>query len=94
MKKWFVPSVSVYLRGRMVKKISVLLADDHTVLREATAELVDSQSDMKVVGQAGTGEETIALVERLEPDFLVIDIAMPRLDGLEATRCIVVRCPG
>jgi len=73
----------------MGSKIRVLLADDHVVLREATAELVDHQPDMEVVGQAATGEETIALVRELSPDVVVMDIAMPRLDGLEATRYIV-----
>ncbi|MGQ9599402.1 MAG: response regulator [Anaerolineae bacterium] len=77
----------------MGSKIRVLLADDHVVLREATAELVDHQPDMKVVGQAGTGEETIAQAMILQPDVIVMDIAMPRIDGLEATRRIVKECP-
>jgi len=75
-------------------KIRVLLADDHVVLREATAELVDHQADMKVVGQTGTGEETIVAARKLCPDVVVMDIAMPRLDGLEATRRILAECPG
>jgi DNA-binding NarL/FixJ family response regulator len=78
----------------MAGKIRVLLADDHAVLREATAELVEHQPDMEVVGQAGTGEETIARAIELRPDVVVMDIAMPRLDGLEATRRIVAECPG
>jgi DNA-binding NarL/FixJ family response regulator len=73
----------------MRSKIRVLLADDHAVLREATAELVDHQPDMVVVGQAGTGEETVRLTRQLRPDVVVMDIAMPRGNGLEATRCIV-----
>jgi DNA-binding NarL/FixJ family response regulator len=75
------------------RKIRVLLADDHAVLREATAELVDHQADMEVVGQVGTGEETISLVKTLKPDVVVMDIAMPRMGGLEATRHIVADCP-
>jgi DNA-binding NarL/FixJ family response regulator len=75
------------------RKIRVLLADDHTVLREATAELVDNQPDMVVVGQVGTGEETVSLVKTLKPDVVVMDIAMPRMGGLEATRHIVADCP-
>jgi DNA-binding NarL/FixJ family response regulator len=76
----------------MRKKITVLLADDHVVLREATAELVDNQPDMAVVGQASTGEDIIELAESLHPDVVVMDIAMPHLDGLEATRQIVANC--
>jgi DNA-binding NarL/FixJ family response regulator len=78
----------------MGSKIRVLLADDHTVLREATAELVDHQPDMVVVGQAGTGEETARLARQLRPDVIVMDIAMPRGNGLEATRQIAGELPG
>jgi DNA-binding NarL/FixJ family response regulator len=77
----------------MRKKISVVLADDHTVLREATAELIHNQPDMEVVGQAGTGEDTIKLAKNLRPDIVVLDIAMPRLDGLEAAQRILMDCP-
>ena len=77
----------------MGSKIRVLLADDHVVLREATAELVDHQPDMVVVGQAATGEETVRLTKRLRPDVVVMDIAMPRGNGLEATRHIVGELP-
>ncbi len=77
----------------MAQKIRVLLADDHVVLREATAELVDHQPDMEVVGQVGTGEETLELVEALRPDVVVMDIAMPRIDGLDATRKIIANYP-
>jgi DNA-binding NarL/FixJ family response regulator len=73
--------------------ITVLLAEDHVVVREATAEVIDHQPDMRVVGQAGTGEEAVALARQLEPDVVVMDIAMPRLNGLEATRQIVTECP-
>lgn len=76
------------------KVINVLLAEDHAVVREATAEVVDHQPDMRVVGQAGTGEEAVALAKALRPDVVVMDIAMPRLNGLEATRRITAECPG
>jgi DNA-binding NarL/FixJ family response regulator len=78
----------------MGSKIRVLLADDHAVLREATAELIDHQPDMVVVGQAGTGEQTVRLTRQLRPDVVVMDIAMPRGNGLEATRSIVGELPG
>jgi DNA-binding NarL/FixJ family response regulator len=77
----------------MAGKIRVFLADDHTVLREATAELVNNQPDMLVVGQAGTGEKTISLVKSLQPDVVIMDIAMPYMNGLEATQRIVAECP-
>jgi NarL family two-component system response regulator LiaR len=77
----------------MGDRIRVLLAEDHAVLREATAELVDHQPDMEVVGQTGTGEDTVAEVRRVHPDVVVMDIAMPRLNGLEATRLITKEHP-
>jgi DNA-binding NarL/FixJ family response regulator len=73
--------------------IRVLLADDHTIVREATAEILEHQPDMHVVGQAGTGEEAVDLARELQPDVAVMDIAMPRLNGLEATRRITAECP-
>jgi len=77
----------------MEGKICVLLADDHVVLREATAELVNHQPDMRVVGQASTGEETIRLARQLGADVVVMDIAMPRGSGLDATRQVLAECP-
>ena len=77
----------------MMDAIRVLLADDHTIVREATAEILEHQPDMHVVGQAGTGEEAIDLARKLQPDVAVMDIAMPHLNGLEATRRITAECP-
>jgi DNA-binding NarL/FixJ family response regulator len=83
----------VHKAERVMEQIRVLLADDHIVLREATAELIDHQPDLQVVGQAGTGQETVDLARKLCPDVIVMDIAMPRLDGLAATRQISGECP-
>jgi NarL family two-component system response regulator LiaR len=77
----------------LANKIRVFLADDHTILREATAELVDHQLDMEVVGQAGTGEETVYLVRQMHPDVVIMDAAMPRMNGIDATRLIISECP-
>jgi DNA-binding NarL/FixJ family response regulator len=76
-----------------MEPITVLLAEDHAVVREATAEVVDHQPDMRVVGQAGTGEEAVGLARRLRPDVVVMDIAMPHTSGLEATARIAAECP-
>ncbi|MBL1080820.1 response regulator transcription factor [Streptomyces actinomycinicus] len=68
--------------------IRVLLADDQTLVRAAFAMLVESARDMEVVGQAGTGREAVELARAERPDLVVMDIRMPELDGIEATRLI------
>ncbi|MBD0837582.1 MULTISPECIES: response regulator transcription factor [unclassified Streptomyces] len=68
--------------------IRVLLADDQTLVRAAFAMLVESAPDMEVVGQAGTGREAVALARGERADLVVMDIRMPELDGIEATRLI------
>ncbi|MFF4251943.1 response regulator [Streptomyces sp. NPDC001663] len=68
--------------------IRVLLADDQTLVRAAFAMLVESARDMEVVGQAGTGREAVELTRGERPDLVVMDIRMPDLDGIEATRLI------
>ncbi|CAL9541580.1 response regulator [Streptomyces sp. enrichment culture] len=68
--------------------IRVLLADDQRLVREAFALLVDSAPDMEVVGQAGTGREAVELARARRADLVVMDIRMPDLDGIEATRLI------
>ncbi|MFF3329691.1 response regulator [Streptomyces sp. NPDC002888] len=68
--------------------IRVLLADDQTLVREAFAMLVESAKDMEVVGQAGTGREAVALARGERADLVVMDLRMPDLDGIEATRLI------
>jgi DNA-binding NarL/FixJ family response regulator len=68
--------------------IRVLLADDQTLVREAFAMLVESAPDMAVVGQAGTGSQAVELARSARADVVVMDIRMPDLDGIEATRLI------
>ncbi|MGW2569155.1 response regulator [Streptomyces sp. NPDC001537] len=68
--------------------IRVLLADDQTLVRAAFAMLVESARDMEVVGQAGTGRQAVALARGERPDLVVMDVRMPDLDGIEATRLI------
>lgn len=71
------------------RKIRVLLVDDHAVLRAGLRALINAESDMEVVGEAGNGEDAIARARELRPDVVVMDIAMPKLNGLEATKRIV-----
>jgi two-component system response regulator NreC len=72
----------------VANKIRVLLADDHTILRDGIRALLDDQVDMEVIGEAEDGHSTVKLVAKLTPDVVVMDIAMPLLNGLEATRQI------
>ena len=69
-------------------KIRVLLVDDHTILREGIKMLLEAQPDVEVVGEAEDGEEAVAKARALKPDVVLMDVAMPKLNGLEATRQI------
>jgi len=73
--------------------IRILLADDHTVLRQGIAQALELQSDMSVVAQASNGAEAVSLVEQHRPDVALLDINMPELDGVEATRQITAKWP-
>jgi NarL family two-component system response regulator LiaR len=69
-------------------KIRILLADDHVLVRQGTRELLEQEEDMEVVAEAGDGEEAVQLATRQRPDVAIMDIAMPRLNGIEATKQI------
>src|SRR5687768_1452693 len=68
--------------------IRILLVDDHAVLRAGLRALLDAEEGLEVVGEAGTGEEGVDMAERLKPDVVVMDLSMPGIGGLEATRRI------
>ena len=76
-----------------IQPIRVLLADDHKLVRTGLCALLDAATDIVVVGEASGGREAIALARRLEPDVVVMDLSMPDLDGLSATREILSRTP-
>jgi DNA-binding NarL/FixJ family response regulator len=76
-----------------MKRITVLLAEDHTIVREGLRALLEAEGDIEVVGEAQTGRQAVQLTKRLRPDVLVMDIAMPLLNGLEAARQILKAVP-
>ncbi len=69
-------------------KIRILLAEDHKVVREGTRRLLESQSDFEVVGEASDGIEAVELAKKLKPQIIIMDVSMPRLNGIEATKQI------
>jgi DNA-binding NarL/FixJ family response regulator len=68
--------------------IRVVLADDHAIMRNGLHSLMDTQPDIKVVGEAATGQEAVQVAQQVQPDVVVMDLAMPDLNGTEATRLI------
>jgi len=73
--------------------ITVLLAEDHLIVREGLRALLKIETDLRVIGEAANGREAVALAAKLNPDVIVMDIAMPLLNGLEATRQILHAAP-
>jgi DNA-binding NarL/FixJ family response regulator len=74
-------------------KVRILLADDHTILRDGIRSLLEDEPDMTVIGEAEDGRTAVKLACQLKPDVVLMDIAMPLLNGLEATRQIKHDCP-
>lgn len=76
-----------------MKKIRILIADDHAVVRVGTRRILEQEPDLEVVAEAGDGEEAVRQVTSLKPDVAIIDVAMPKLDGIQATKQIKSVCP-
>ncbi|MDR7433532.1 MAG: response regulator transcription factor [Armatimonadota bacterium] len=76
-----------------MKKIRVLIADDHTIVREGIRMILTAQPDIEVVGEAANGQEAIELTRKLRPDVVVMDISMPGVSGIHATKAIKAEMP-
>lgn len=77
----------------MTSKLRIFLADDHAVLRKGLYFLINSQTDMEVVGEAGDGQEACQRARELQPDVVVMDLSMPNMDGYQATAALKQTCP-
>jgi DNA-binding NarL/FixJ family response regulator len=77
----------------MQKKITVLLVDDHSLVRRGFRRMLEDEADIEVVGEAGDGEESVQLAKTLRPQVVVMDCALPGMNGLEATRRIIDESP-
>ncbi len=76
-----------------MKLTRILLADDHAVVRQGFKMILDAQADMEIVGEAANGREAVELAAQLHPDIVVMDVAMPELNGIEATRRLLSDSP-
>lgn len=74
-------------------KIRIILAEDHAVVRQGTKQLLERYPDLEVIGEASDGEEAVSLVKELQPDIAILDVRMPRMTGIEATRKIKSESP-
>ncbi|MCJ7521554.1 MAG: response regulator transcription factor, partial [Dehalococcoidia bacterium] len=77
----------------MADEIRILIADDHVLVREGTRKILEHEHDLKIVAEAGDGEEAVRLTAELAPDVAIIDINMPKLDGIEVTKQVKALCP-
>lgn len=75
------------------KNVTVLIADDQTLFREGIKDLLEDEKGIQVVGEASTGPEAVALAKKIKPDVILMDIKLPQMDGVSATRIIRKECP-
>jgi PAS domain S-box-containing protein len=87
------PKVPLKARGSLERKIRVLLVDDHVIMRQGVGRLLREEADMEVVGEAANGETALKMVRKLMPDIVIMDINMPGMGGVEATRVMRAEFP-
>jgi DNA-binding NarL/FixJ family response regulator len=76
-----------------MKQITILIAEDHTIVREGFRRMLELEGDLEVVGEAQDGRQAVEMVKKLHPDVVLMDVAMPMLNGLEATRQVIKALP-
>ena len=76
-----------------MKRITILLAEDHTIVREGFRRMLELEHDLEVVGEAQDGRQAVEMAAKLRPDIVLMDVAMPMLNGLEATRQVIKALP-
>jgi two-component system, NarL family, nitrate/nitrite response regulator NarL len=76
-----------------MKRITILIAEDHTIVREGFRRMLELESDLEVVGEAQDGRQAVEMAKKLNPDVVLMDVAMPMLNGLEATRQVIKTLP-
>ena len=77
-----------------IRKTKILIVDDHEKFREGLKQLIESKPDTQVVGEAENGQKAVTLARELQPDLILMDVKMPVMDGMEATRRILAESPG
>jgi DNA-binding NarL/FixJ family response regulator len=77
-----------------MKRITILIAEDHTIVREGFRRMLELEADLEVVGEAQDGRQAVELAKKLQPEVILMDVAMPMLNGLEATRQVIKALPG
>lgn len=74
--------------------VKIFLADDHKIMREGLRAMLEKKTDMRIVGEAGDGRTAVQMVQKMKPDIVIMDISMPEMNGIEATRRIIKNSPG
>jgi DNA-binding NarL/FixJ family response regulator len=92
-ERWCILPFQGRKQNHMEKKITVLLVDDHSLVRRGFRRMLEDEADMEVVGEAGSGEESVKLAKQLRPRVVVMDCALPGMNGLQATREIIDEAP-